>query len=231
MASDQPSDGFSGFDDPESGIWTSDGTGATVISFGGIVNNPKSDAKFEFFRFFDQLPYRKIFVRDLDQCWYQRGVRGLGTNLTESVEALRPLVAAADGPVIAVGASAGGYAAMVLGTLLGAHRCLAFSPQSNLTRSFRARHLDLRWRHQIRRMRSSPQLAHLDVRSVTRTTTPIEVYFARSHRLDAVHARELQGAAGVSLTARAGEGHNVVRQMRESGELADVVDRIASGRG
>ena len=60
------------------------------------------------------LPVGKMFIRDLDQVFYQRGVRGLGVSITEVEEALRRVLPR-DRRTVFVGGSAGGFAAMLSG--------------------------------------------------------------------------------------------------------------------
>jgi len=61
------------------------------------------------------LDVRRVFVRDLDQVWYQRGIRGLGDTPESAAEALR----AENGPhpVRPVGNSAGGVGAIWFGAM------------------------------------------------------------------------------------------------------------------
>src|SRR5690349_12476934 len=82
----------------------------------GMVGMPP----FEFFNVVSTLdvPVKRAFVRDLRQAWYHLGTPGLGETIDEIAVALRGVVAAAAvRRVVTVGYSAGGYAAILFGTL------------------------------------------------------------------------------------------------------------------
>lgn len=77
---------------------------------------------------------KAIFLRDVYKSWYFCGVN-------EEIDDLRKLIALigkeAKGPkLITVGSSAGGYAAILVGTVLGAHRIIASSPQISLDKYY-----------------------------------------------------------------------------------------------
>ncbi|HEY8018305.1 MAG TPA: hypothetical protein VIG53_02305, partial [Actinomycetota bacterium] len=52
----------------------------TLLAFGGIRGG-LGIPPYEFFRVTEGLPVRRILVRDLDQVWYLRGIRGLGESV------------------------------------------------------------------------------------------------------------------------------------------------------
>jgi hypothetical protein len=53
------------------------------------------------------------------------------------------------------------------------------------------------------------------------------VYYAASHRLDALHARRLRGLAGVTHVELPSARHDVVRELRDSGRLLDILVEAA----
>ena len=92
-----------------------------LVLFGGM-NNQIGMPPFEFFRLTQDLPVKRIFLRDHEQAWYHRGVRGAGNSIDEVVECLTQLfVEAKVDKVLMVGNSMGGYAALLFGNLLGAN--------------------------------------------------------------------------------------------------------------
>ncbi len=60
---------------------------ALLVAFGGIAGQMEMPP-FEFFRHAGSLEVKRMFVRDLDQCWYQTGIRGLGDGVGATAEAL-----------------------------------------------------------------------------------------------------------------------------------------------
>lgn len=91
---------------------------------------------------------KHIFVRDVFKQWYIRGINAQCNN----IEALADLLKeeARGMKVVTVGSSAGGYAAIVLGSLLQAECVLAFNAQLNLNlltscNPFVALYQDTKW--------------------------------------------------------------------------------------
>src|SRR3954454_10275873 len=67
------------------------------------------------------LPVKRLFVRDPLSIWYQRGVPGFGDTIDEVAESLRAYIEHSEVErLVVIGPSAGGYAALLIGTMLGA---------------------------------------------------------------------------------------------------------------
>jgi hypothetical protein len=99
-----------------------------VISFTGSggVNNFKS-ILFKNFR------CHSIFLNDFNKRWYLNGIPGLGSTVDEVVKSLKQLISTFNySKLIILGISAGGYAALLFGSLLGADTILSFCPQTLL---------------------------------------------------------------------------------------------------
>ncbi|WP_159522013.1 hypothetical protein [Sunxiuqinia indica] len=86
--------------------------------------------KFEWQRSMIPNVYKHIFFRDLQKQWYIEGINAT----INSPEKLRELIAnETEGyRVYAIGSSAGGYAALIYGSLLQVERVYAFNPQFDL---------------------------------------------------------------------------------------------------
>ena len=106
--------------DPETpvAVSLSDVGAPPLVAFGGIAGKV-GILPFEFFNLTKDIKASKIYIRGLEQVWYQKGLPGVATDIDgigsflaekrEEVEASR---------VVLVGNSTGGYAAIVLGSLL-----------------------------------------------------------------------------------------------------------------
>ncbi len=80
-----------------------------------------------------QLDCGKIFLNAPADSWYLDGIPGLGSSLPDAATALRRIVEEFEPSwIVTVGASMGGYAAIAFGALIGAHRIVAFSPETLL---------------------------------------------------------------------------------------------------
>jgi hypothetical protein len=209
-----------------------------LVAFGGLAQNLAGEPVFEFFSLVEpEFPgVKRVFIRDLRQVWYLAGVEGVGANVSEVAEWLRRLAEGAEADrVIMVGASAGGFAAILFGALAGASEVHAFAPQTFLDRWGRARHLDRRRRRQIRWLRKLPDIDRqfLDLRPVVAAAgvdaPRCVIHYSAQHRLDTAHAVHMAKLPGVELRAYPFERHNVARELRESGRLSPLLASILAG--
>ncbi len=92
-----------------------------LIAFGGLASRLDGIPPFEFLSALSGTEARRVFIRDLNQSWYQEGVRGVSTTLAATTTALRALVAESGAQrVVTLGVSAGGFAAIYFGCQLEA---------------------------------------------------------------------------------------------------------------
>jgi len=99
---------------------------AIYFSSNGAIDRVNTNY-FEFYKTRIQKASKHIYLRDVNCLWYSKGI----SNEINSPEALLNfLKKETEGKkVITIGSSAGGYAAILFGVLLGAKRIFAFSPQ------------------------------------------------------------------------------------------------------
>jgi pimeloyl-ACP methyl ester carboxylesterase len=200
-----------------------------LLAFGGMKG--KLDIPpFEFFGLTGEMPIKRLFVRDLKQAWYHRGVRRHGSTIPKVAEHLEQLIASHRiDRLVVVGTSAGGYAALIFGSLLGADRVLCFGPQTSLDLNVLGEMDDHRWDDKITALASNDDLdpAWIDLRGALPKArvaqTQYELYFDDSYPPDRLHAERLDGIDGVQLRPVAGGEHEVARKMRNTGELERVL--------
>jgi pimeloyl-ACP methyl ester carboxylesterase len=197
-----------------------------LVAFGGIRGGQLGMPAFEFFQATARMPVKRVFVRDLRQGWYHRGIPEYGDTLASVAEGLRALIDAHEvDRLVMAGNSAGGYAALVFGTLLGAHTVLAFAPQTVLGLDELAAIDDHRWDEQLGAVASEGALDERwsdlrDALPLARLAeTRYQIYFDDSLAVDRLHAERLRGLDGARLY-RFGRGrHKLVRELREAGAL------------
>lgn len=205
-----------------------------IVVFGSLANNGfHGMPPFEFVNLLDELPVAKLFLRDIDQAWYHRGVRGLASSLPDLVDALRPHIEPRK-RVVFTGHSSGGYAALILGTLLGVDEVIATSPQSFISRRLRLYHNDHRWPDEIRNAYTSPTAERkmFDLKPwLKRSTaaTRLHIYYATRHQWDFAHAERLRRIRNVELHPTPTMTHSVARYLRDQGELLHILRRAAEG--
>ncbi|HEV7757713.1 MAG TPA: hypothetical protein VGO78_01950, partial [Acidimicrobiales bacterium] len=124
------------------------GRGTVLLAFGGL-GQQLGVPPFEFFTLTAGLDVDRVFVRDTQRGFYHRGVTGVGRTIPEIRDHLADLIPAGS-RVVTVGVSAGGYAAILFGALLGVDEVHAISPITCLTRAGRLALRDRRWAAEIR---------------------------------------------------------------------------------
>lgn len=102
-----------------------------IVTFSGRQQGLATLTLFEFTNFLEStFPfYDKLYCRDEKVKWYNHGLTGLTSNIDETTEFLRHKI---EGYryVIFVGASMGGYAAILFGSILNVDAVVAFRPQT-----------------------------------------------------------------------------------------------------
>ncbi len=208
-----------------------------LIAFGGL-GTAIGIPVFEFFNVvstFEQ-PVKQMFIRDLQGAWYHRGVVAAGDTIEEVAEYVREVVRTSGARrVVTVGNSAGGYAALLFGSLIEATQVLAFGPQTFISARLRLIHRDRRFGVPLRRLRASRfyDPAYADLRKFFEargnTTTRFTIHHAADHRLDALHARRMRGLAGVELHEHRVDKRTLVRELRDRGELKTLLEAALHG--
>jgi pimeloyl-ACP methyl ester carboxylesterase len=196
-----------------------------LVAFGGLQGRLGMPV-FEFFKSTSDLGVKRLFVRDLRQAWYHEGLSGDDATLIDAADALRELIERSEiERLVTVGNSAGGYAALVFGTLLGATTAIAISPQTILDLETWAAWRDFRWEKQLRPLVDTGALDRdwADLRSALpaarRAGTRYEIFFDETHRLDRLHAERLAEVDGARLYRFGRGGHMLSLGLRRSGGL------------
>lgn len=215
--------------DEASGWWfRSNGHPHLLIALGGIKQG-LGIPPFEFMRSLEDMPCDRLFLRDFNQAWYHMGIDDQRNSLAAVLVSIRELIHQHSyRKVVVLGNSMGGYGALLLGHLLQANTVLAFAPQTFIGPWMRLWHGDQRWKEQLAHVHASRQAtpAYFDLKRVLKSgrgATTIHVYYSPSDVLDAVHARRLQGLPGVELHAIADGAHEVVKVLRDSGTLHQLI--------
>ena len=220
--------------DPARGVATdlereSDVLAITFAGIRGEVGIPS----YEFLAMTEVSNVKRVFLRDHERSWYHLGVRGLAASVEELIGTLRQLAERCGARrVVCIGNSAGGYAALLYGALIPADAVLAFSPRSFFDWPGRLRHGDLRYLRDAVRLalRGLPDRRYRDLLRVG-SAARSDVHYSTASRLDALHALRLAALPGVVLHPHPEGGHQLVRILRDRGELAPVVAEALTPSG
>jgi len=200
--------------------------GTAIIAFGGLWMRMGGLPPFEFFGQLEDVPSGRVFVRDLEQSWYQLGIRGAADDIRASAKWLADLLEAHGiERTVCVGCSAGGFAAIAFGSLIGAAEIHAFGAQTTIDRRDLWKMRDRRWNKYLKPMRKNlgTRQPIFDVRSVLSIDAPnpdIYVHWGTNEERDGRHALRLDGLPNVTMVPHRDCGHgDLTRALRDRGEL------------
>jgi len=198
-----------------------------LIAFAAM--SPLKPPPFHLFEATTGLPVKRLFVRDPALVWYQHGVPGFGDTIDEVTSSLKMLIADQDvDRLVAIGSSAGGYAALAFGSLLEADLVLAFSPQTILDRQWLDAVGDRRWPGHFKNLAAlgGPDPRWVDLGEALprerRAGTTYEVHYPKPYEEDARHAERLTGLPGMTMIPHERGYHNFIQGLRNRGELRDI---------
>jgi len=202
-----------------------------LITFGGIYGGSGIPV-FEFFNMASQFSVNKMFIRDLNQAWYQKGIKNPDIkNIDGMVTFLKHKIQESNAQkVVMVGNSAGGFAALLFGNLLNVDVVHSFAPQTFIDRKNRTLHSDTRWFKQISELYNDDSLTedYFDLYKVfdknkTNTKTQYHIYYDGNHKLDRIHSERLGKFHNIKLFKYIDGGHNVIKHMKENGDLLELL--------
>jgi len=180
-----------------------------VFSFSGAPAG-RLVPSFEFRNFLEKYSVTKVFVRDMRVCWYQRGLVGVSEDVDGSVDYLKKLIQEINpDKTVFIGASMGGYASILFGTLLDADVVLSFSPKTLFEKD--ERHFDERYADLKKLITSS------------KSKTEYHIFYGGDRRDDVFQSERLTENPRITLHKYAGD-HKLVKNLRDSGELKIILD-------
>ena len=205
------------------------------LFFGGIAAR-LGMPPFEFYKSSQILGESRILFRDLSQLWYQCGFPSVASDVFKLSEFINRKIKKSNAKdVIFVGNSMGGFAAILFASLLGKGKAIAFSPQTFISLSKRLIHYDWRWQRQIfNTYRKSIFKKHIyDLRSVLENNSQrfsVDIYVSNNARLDCIHAYNIHDFENVTIHEYEVGGHNLVRHLRDMGQLAKILKAETDGQ-
>lgn len=207
------------------------------IFFGGIskgIHSGMGVPMFEFFNITQELNSKKVFIRDIDQCWYHKG---LGTFLISNIFELKEYIEELIGisratKVVLVGNSMGGYASLVIGRLLNHHdvRVITFNPQIFIGIDNFEVFKDLRWESEMKKLPfvSDPALLNLNYFYKQNKSIGGEYEIHYSHT-DRKHAELMKDIDGVKLIKykldSEVDDHELVKILRNEEKLLGILNQ------
>jgi len=197
-----------------------------IISFsgfngylGGIFHNRYTEIT-------DNINAHKLFIHDQDNSWYHKGIAGVSTNLNETLDWMLAIVKQGQyRKILCVGASMGGYMALLAGHVLQATDIIALSPQTFIDEENREHYKDRRWSKALGKMeQTSIEPSYLDLAELYKTATAanIQLHYASRLELDTRHALHL-GLPSELLYAYDSDDHYLAAYLHKRGELSSII--------
>lgn len=194
----------------------------TVIAFGGMLTQLGMPPA-EFLKTFTQKNINTVFVKDFQQCWYQKGLLGLSTDIQQTVQVIKERIPDQQENIYTVGTSAGGFAAILFGVLLNADKIIAFGPQTILTEQVFQNFKSPDSRFQDINL-ESPFSDLKQLLQVSEYSSSIHIHFAKNHHSDKVAAERLANLKNVNLYPWETDTHNIAGWLKSQQKLDSVLD-------
>lgn len=197
---------------------------ANIVVFGGLRSQGGySIPAFEFVHTLRELSYNVLFVKDETRRWYNFGLKGFSDSMEDTASSIRDAVVAHfddDLPLVTLGNSMGGYAAIFFGERLNAHYVLSLVPQTVISVEARVRLNDKRWHEDFAGFKPR----HADLRHVLRGgARKTQIVVGSDCIPDVIQAGNVAGARGVYIDVVPGAGHDVTRVWKEKNVLLDKI--------
>ena len=202
-----------------------------LIVFGGFFGGLQIPV-FEFFKVTEDIPVKKLFLRDIQQRFYQRGLPGIAEDTQGIADFLaRQIEEQGVKRVIMFGNSGGGYAALLFGCLVpNVTEVHSFVPRTFFTvpPRFWIRNPRFIWAHldflrQYLRYVDKP----VDLEPLMRknTSTHFHVYYGKHNKADRGHANWIAHLPNVTLYPYPYKVHRMIKYLRDNGELKNLLLR------
>jgi predicted esterase YcpF (UPF0227 family) len=117
-----------------------------IVCFGGLALQIGKIPPFEFLRYLSSIYTNNCdlyFFIDRQQCWYHKGINKITSNIDETVDYLKDIIKNYE-KVIFMGVSAGGYAAILFGSLCNVTNVISFIPQTVLNNPINIKYKNLK---------------------------------------------------------------------------------------
>ncbi len=205
-----------------------------LVSFGGIAHGLGGSPMFEFYNSLKTIHCDKLFIRDFRQGWYHLGVDNKIVDIDGLSEYLVNFITEGNyKKVCFLGNSMGGYAALLLGNLIGVDRVIAFVPQTFIGIKLKLLSRDFRWLKELSRVYFSrtKNVKYFDLNNVItkqNINAEINVYYSADNRLDKIHANRLAVDDRIKIEEISKGGHGVAKVVRDSGDLEKILNNLFS---
>ena len=174
----------------------------------------RGSTSFAFYSLLKPLEQTKVFLRDPNDDWYSNGLPDIAGGLPGLCVRLQQITSELKlKRVGAIGASMGGYGAILVGATLGIDRVLALVPQTLLDKRFPLSPENM----------SAYRYADLRPLVAAAARTNIDIVIGQNDLMDAYYASRLASLENVRVFQVPGTAHLVTQTLHERGQLYDCI--------
>jgi len=199
-----------------------------LVTFGGIRQGMGMPV-YEFYNSLKDLDCDKIFIKDVYQAWYHKGVNEEINSILKLKVLLEEVVKKKPyDKIVFIGNSMGGYGAILFGILLNVDCVVAFSPQTFINKLNRLWFKDGRWDKEISNVyfNNSFQKKFYNLKNFLRNntySTQIDIFYSANDKLDSLHSERLKSLKKVTLYSYQKGDHNLIKELRADDELFRII--------
>ena len=204
-----------------------------LISFGSMGAKAFDEDRipsFNFYRLFENdKSFDKLFIRDIKREFYLTGLKNTTKNFQETIDLIKELTSVKNyRKIVAIGASAGGFAAILYGQLLNFSKVIAFNPQTVLSIEMETVLKDLKFNKlcgKLRKLNTSDTLYQkcLNLKNLIPFKTNVDLHFSGLSKIDKKHAEYIEHE-NCKLIKYQSSSHLIAQQLRESEELKSIIE-------
>ncbi len=186
-----------------------------LVCFSARHITPK--CRYHFLDFMANFPGKKLFVRDIQDAWYNKGLPGITRNVEQTSIYLKNIIDQQDiEKIVFLGASSGGYAALLFGYLLDVDEIHAFGAQTKIPNS-----------PEEIALLTDLESSYFDLATVYQkksVSSNCHLYFDNQFPPDREHAHHLKQITNLELHGYEAEvGHKISLWLKHQGLLSSII--------
>ena len=158
-----------------------------------------------------------LFIRDISDAWYNKGLKYLTNDIDTTVIFLKKLTKDYT-DILTLGSSSGGYAALLFGSLLNVKKILAFSPQSIIPRGYPFNDkINLK----------GVDNKYFDLTYWINKKSDIQIFYSEEYKYDMEAAIRLKSFKNIQLKPfKFGNNHNILPFLIKNGIYFEEINKF-----
>jgi predicted esterase YcpF (UPF0227 family) len=209
-----------------------------VIALTSLVYNPITGdiipGKFEWGNITNKISttikFKKLFVKDHDYAWWQtrfEGIEGIGPH--EVTKFLKKKIKEANvKKTMIIGSSLGGYGSILFGCLCNIDLSIAIAPQTYLSK-YRYKKHNLTKKFNGLNINKEETDLKVILEKYNNNHTIYKIYYGKHNSMDKNYAERISHFSNVELFPLDSSNHKVVKEMRNSGLIEEIVFNFVNG--